>query len=1081
MLQYIRDHYTALYLTDANGNATQHDLLDADAVSLLTGAAVTFLPPNTFATNQWSLSTGTNPAEIVIQVSVLPAANGNPITAIQYRVGTGAWVNLSGTSTGPYTVAMAAAGAAYDISLRAVNAVGPAAQSAAKTVTSGAAAATAPATFGPSQWSLVTGTDPASLTLNVLSLPADGGSAITAIEYRVGNGSWVAFADANTGPRTIVMDLASTTYSITIRAVNAIGAGSASAAKSATSAAPATQAPAVLTTPTISGNTTVGSILTRTAGTASGTPTPSLAIRWLRNGTIISGQTGTTLGTSSFAAADVITTEDVWTNTINGAAQTATGTSDPWTLTVQPAVTATVTPLVQGELATITFNVLPDSVSVTQAGQNLPAPRMGFTNDYTFTPTTTEDVVISAPKSGYTTFTATLTVQPKASLSVNATYNVFQISNPTTSPAAMPFTAPAAYAETENLSTATASTGPEPIDVIALEVVEGGTADAGKTLSLDLRKWATRDPGSFTVDLREFRSGYVDAANPGTLLSSGSRTYAIQTADQGDGITGHWQVSDAYGTHSGMTAAVTVSAALPLAVMNATDGGYTGTTATMDAATARITVDNTDNDTIFAGWWLCQWMVKATGMTGKTLHVTRTANGKNALEGNAAGWQGAWAYDPDGEWFPFDGVDVTGGAAVLTKTAALTQDTVYIAAKPQFTNGRWVKAVNRWKANGLTSPTASGDANFVVGTLPAATGAPAMPLYGFKFGTGPDVIVITGQVHPEEHSAGYAYEAFVDWLLGNSTEAVRLRANCTFYCYPRSNPQGQYYGGSRTEITTKANANRIFEASNTTPLSQLYRQVFTADLPNVVTIPIDFHDVPTEVGGAYLYADPTSNPLAVKLDELHLARTGVNINVDRLSATAPTGTLNGYIVGAHHGRYRISPEHRMGTSYGPSEWAAWGQDIGAALAAIYPDVLPAGSPDDWVPIAEADLIFASGQTRTTDVLGDYVIRAETDTTPNPKAAFQLPVGQTYEVIVDAGILAGSGVLFFRQSSVSTLASASSVISTTIASGTGSSKDGYYRVVVTPTAQNPYFGVIHGPNSYPGEIWVGKGLRYRVVA
>lgn len=413
MLQYIRAHYTALYLTDANGNPTQHDLLDPNGVSLLTGAAPTFLPPNTFAANQWSLAAGSEPAQIVINISVLPANNGSPITAIQYRVGNAPWVTLPDAVTDAYPVTMAATSTAYDISLRAVNIVGPSAQSTAKTVTSGAPAATAPAAFGPAQWSLATGTEPASLTLNILSLPADGGSAITAIEYRIGSGEWVALTDAETGPRSITMPQGSTSYSVTIRAVNAVNAGPAATAKTATSAAPAQQAPSIQTSPTISGSTTVGSILTRTAGTATGNPTPTRATVWLRNGEVIPGQTGNTLDTSGFAADDVITTDDVWTNSQG----TASGTSAAWTLTVQPSITATIDLQPAGQQSSITFNVVIDgSPTIAQGSTSITATRVGTTNQWTFTAPVEGPISFAATKAGYTAFSdATRTVAPALS------------------------------------------------------------------------------------------------------------------------------------------------------------------------------------------------------------------------------------------------------------------------------------------------------------------------------------------------------------------------------------------------------------------------------------------------------------------------------------------------------------------------------------------------------------------------------------------------------------------------------------------------------------------------------------------
>ena len=100
-----------------------------------------------------------------------------------------------------------------------------------------------------------------------------------------------------------------------------------------------TQAPTVQTVPTISGSTTVGSILTRTAGTATGIPTPTRATEWLVNDAIITAQTGNTFDTTGFAAGDDVRTRDRWTSTINGEVITVYGSSEVWTLTaptVQP-------------------------------------------------------------------------------------------------------------------------------------------------------------------------------------------------------------------------------------------------------------------------------------------------------------------------------------------------------------------------------------------------------------------------------------------------------------------------------------------------------------------------------------------------------------------------------------------------------------------------------------------------------------------------------------------------------------------------------------------------------------------------
>ena len=93
-------------------------------------------------------------------------------------------------------------------------------------------------------------------------------------------------------------------------------------------------APAVIAAPTIAGGTTEGSILTRTAGDASGNPAPARETVWLLDGVAIAGQTGNTLDTTGRVG--VITTQDIWTNSEG----TATGTSDAVTIHTDPIVIA---------------------------------------------------------------------------------------------------------------------------------------------------------------------------------------------------------------------------------------------------------------------------------------------------------------------------------------------------------------------------------------------------------------------------------------------------------------------------------------------------------------------------------------------------------------------------------------------------------------------------------------------------------------------------------------------------------------------------------------------------------------------
>ena len=84
--------------------------------------------------------------------------------------------------------------------------------------------------------------------------------------------------------------------------------------------------------PAITGTPTVGQVLTASNGTWTGTPTPTYTRQWLRNGTVISGATGTTYTLVEADEGATIRVRVTGTNTL-GSAQ---ATSNP-TAAVAPA------------------------------------------------------------------------------------------------------------------------------------------------------------------------------------------------------------------------------------------------------------------------------------------------------------------------------------------------------------------------------------------------------------------------------------------------------------------------------------------------------------------------------------------------------------------------------------------------------------------------------------------------------------------------------------------------------------------------------------------------------------------------
>jgi hypothetical protein len=89
----------------------------------------------------------------------------------------------------------------------------------------GVPSATAPAAFTVGQWSAEPTATPGQMGINIGELPSDGGSAITALEYRVGTGAAIALAGTGTGLRLVTTGFtAGVPADIQVRVVNAVDA-----------------------------------------------------------------------------------------------------------------------------------------------------------------------------------------------------------------------------------------------------------------------------------------------------------------------------------------------------------------------------------------------------------------------------------------------------------------------------------------------------------------------------------------------------------------------------------------------------------------------------------------------------------------------------------------------------------------------------------------------------------------------------------------------------------------------------------------------------------------------------------------
>ncbi|HEY3925517.1 MAG TPA: fibronectin type III domain-containing protein [Acidothermaceae bacterium] len=189
-----------------------------------------------------STSTGIGSAVI----SFTPGyAGGGSITDYEYELNnSGTWTS-TGSMVSPLTISGLANATTYVVAIRAVTSSGGGAASAGASVT------TPDAPAAPVLGSIVGG----DTTLSIpFAAGPTGGSAITSYQYQlVTSGAWTT-ASSSTSPIVVTGLTNGTTYQVSLRAINAVGNGTAAAPEAAT---PAT----VPGAPAIVGNTIAGSNL----------------------------------------------------------------------------------------------------------------------------------------------------------------------------------------------------------------------------------------------------------------------------------------------------------------------------------------------------------------------------------------------------------------------------------------------------------------------------------------------------------------------------------------------------------------------------------------------------------------------------------------------------------------------------------------------------------------------------------------------------------------------------------------------------------------------------------------------------
>lgn len=105
----------------------------------------------------------------------------------------------------------------------------------------GPGGATAPAQFQLGEWSVADDGTAGDITISITALPSNGGSAITDLAYQIDGGSWTSLGGTTTGDYPLSGFTDNVEVDVAIRAVNAIGNGTASLTKAVVSTALVTE------------------------------------------------------------------------------------------------------------------------------------------------------------------------------------------------------------------------------------------------------------------------------------------------------------------------------------------------------------------------------------------------------------------------------------------------------------------------------------------------------------------------------------------------------------------------------------------------------------------------------------------------------------------------------------------------------------------------------------------------------------------------------------------------------------------------------------------------------------------------
>jgi hypothetical protein len=187
---------TTYYVHFVQSDGAGHDSAPISSQAFTTDQADQV--PDTFAPQDWSIADAGTGGDAVLTIAALPFPGAAALSGIDWRIGSGAWVTLGAAAVGTYPLDNAFTdGVAADVTLRAVNIIGPSTASDVKqvTTTSGAGGAIA---IGAAVY--VPGAGGAGPVLHIDEVDPNGGSGPYGFFLAThANGTTLSKADIETG------------------------------------------------------------------------------------------------------------------------------------------------------------------------------------------------------------------------------------------------------------------------------------------------------------------------------------------------------------------------------------------------------------------------------------------------------------------------------------------------------------------------------------------------------------------------------------------------------------------------------------------------------------------------------------------------------------------------------------------------------------------------------------------------------------------------------------------------------------------------------------------------------------------